>query len=337
MATPLHQYIDRDTGAVITEALYYDRMIDMIYSTARERMPLLFNALTSPRASRLLGFVNYDSLLGTRLVRSQRFVHKLGLDLSECLQPAASFETPRQIFERRIRYWVTRPMPENARAVVSPADARMLVGSFNNTASLFLKEKFFSLDDLVGSDHPQWQAAFRSGDFAVFRLTPEKYHYNHVPVSGRVVDFYEIEGRCHSCNPGAVVRLAGAYAKNKRMVTVIDTETKGGTGVGCVAMVEIAALMIGDIHPCYSDDRYDRPRPVEKGMWLEKGQPKSLFRPGSSVDVLLFEPQRVTFSADIVANMRHPGVVSRFSENFGRSVVETDVRVRSEIANKSVP
>jgi hypothetical protein len=35
------------------------------------------------------------------------------------------------------------------------------------------------------SDSP-WLPAFDRGDFAIFRLTPDKYHYNHVPVSGEV-------------------------------------------------------------------------------------------------------------------------------------------------------
>ncbi len=334
MPLKLHQYIDRGTGTVRTEPLFHDRLVDMIYGPGRERMPRLFNALVSPRGSRLLGFVNFDSLLGARLTRARRFAEMMGLDLAECLEPTAALDTPRKIFERRIRYWETRPMPCDPRAVVSPADARMLVGSFNRAAGLFLKEKFFTLEELLGRDRSLWRAAFEGGDYAVFRLTPDKYHYNHTPVAGRVADVYTIDGSCHSCNPGAVMRLAGAYAKNRRMVTVIDTDVEGGTGVGTVAMIEIAALMIGDIHPCYSARRYDRPHPLEKGMRVEKGRPKSLFRPGSSVDVLLFEPARVAFSADIVANLHHPEAVSRFSEGFGRPLVETDVRVRSEIGRR---
>src|SRR5690606_29907697 len=120
--------------------------------------------------------------------------------------------------------------------------------------------------------------AFSGGDFAVFRLTPDKYHYNHAPVAGRVVDAYAVDGRYHSCNPGAVVQLVTPYSKNKRFVTVIDTDVEGGTGVGLVAMVEIVALMIGEIVQCYSDERYDAPRPVEPGLFLRRGAPKSLYR-----------------------------------------------------------
>jgi hypothetical protein len=45
---------------------------------------------------------------------------------------------------------------------------------------------------LLGTHQKHWQHSYGDGDFAIFRLTPDKYHYNHVPVSGMVVDFYAI-------------------------------------------------------------------------------------------------------------------------------------------------
>ncbi|HEX9078268.1 MAG TPA: phosphatidylserine decarboxylase, partial [Desulfuromonadaceae bacterium] len=195
----------------------------------------------------------------------------------------------------------------------------------------FLKEKFFSFEELLGRDRQQWREAFRGGDFAVFRLTPDKYHYNHTPVAGKVVDFYAMEGDYHSCNPSAVVAIATPFSKNKRVVTVIDTDVAGGTGVGLVAMVEVVALMIGDIVQAYSPEGYDAPRPVERGMFLEKGRPKSLYRPGSSTDILIFQQGRVRFAADLLENQRRTDVASRFTKGFGRPLVETDVRVRSLI------
>jgi phosphatidylserine decarboxylase len=196
----------------------------------------------------------------------------------------------------------------------------------------WLKTKFFTYEELLGTDKREWLHAFAGGDFAIFRLTPEKYHYNHAPVAGRVVDFYAIDGACHSCNPGAVIELATPYSRNKRFVTVIDTDVPGGTGVGLVAMIEVVALMIGEVVQAYSDERYDVPQPMQLGMFLRKGVPKSLYRPGSSTDVLLFQRGRIRFDDDIVANMRRQGVASRFTRGFGVPLVETDLAVRSSIA-----
>ena len=151
----------------------------------------------------------------------------------------------------------------------------------------------------------------------------------------RVADIYEISGSCHSCNPGAVVSQVTPFSKNRRVVTIIDTDVPGGTGVGVVAMIEVVAMMIGDIVQCYSTHGYDDPLDIGTGMFLERGCPKSLYRPGSSVDVLIFQPHRVVFSDDILANMRRQDVTSRFTLHFRAPLVETDVRVRSEVGRKA--
>jgi len=326
-----HQYIERESGEVRTEQLYGDRFIRFLYSGVRENAPILFRLCTSARMSSILGMINFDNPLAAGLSGNRRFLAECGVDLGECLAPPEFFDTPRKIFERQIRYWECRPMADDPSAVVSPADARILVGSFRENSLLFLKEKFFDYGEFLGSDRPGWLQAFAGGDFAVFRLTPDKYHYNHTPVAGRVVDIYEIPGTYHSCNPGAVVEVVTPYSKNKRVVTVFDTDVPGGTGVGLVAMVEVVAMMIGEIVQSYSDERYDNPAQLVPGMFCAKGAPKSLYRPGSSTDVLIFQPGRISFAEDLVRNMHAANIESRFSLGFGRPLVETDVRVRSQI------
>jgi len=326
-----HQYIERDTRRVMTERLYGDRIISYFYNSEREQSSALFRALCSPYASSLLSLVNYELPGLSRLTGAHRFVQQLGIDLSECVEPPERLNTAKKIFERQIRYWETRPMPEDPYAIVSPADARMLVGSLEENSQFFLKEKFFNLDELIDPDCSLWLEAFAGGDFAVFRLTPDKYHYNHMPVAGRVLAIYNISGCYYPANPSAVVTVATPYSKNKRIVTIIDTDTEGGTQVGLVAIIEIVALMIGDIVQSYSRERYESPRMVYCGMFLEKGCPKSLYRPGSSTDVLIFQKNKIRFCEDIIANMRHQGACSRYSAGFGAQLVETDVQVRSLI------
>lgn len=332
MTWTTHQYIERETGTVCTEKLFSDRLINLLYHQVRENSPRLFRLLTGARMSRLLGQINFDSPLAGGFDERRNFLAESGVDLYECLHTPPFFDTPRKIFERKIRYWMCRPMPENRDAIVSPADARVLVGSFRESSLLFLKEKFFAFEEFFGTDKREWLQAFSGGDFAVFRLTPDKYHYNHTPVAGIVKDIYEVAGGYHSCNPGAVVEIVTPYSKNKRVVTIIDTDVPGGTGVGLVAMVEVVALMIGDIVQAYSTEGYDQPQAVLPGLFLKKGEPKSLYRPGSSTDVLIFQEGRVRFAEDLVSNMHNSQVQSRFSLGFGRPLVETDVKVRSLIA-----
>jgi phosphatidylserine decarboxylase len=122
------------------------------------------------------------------------------------------------------------------------------------------------------------------------------------------------------------------YSKNRRAVTILETDVPNGSRVGLVAMIEVTALMIGDIAQCYSHEQYRDPRPAEIGMHLNRGAPKSLFRPGSSTVVLIFEPGRVRFCEDILANRRRGDLRNFFGAAWGTPLVETDVRVRSTIA-----
>jgi phosphatidylserine decarboxylase len=333
----IHQYIERNTSEVRNEKIFGDRIVNFIYSNARENVEVLYNAAISARMSALLGHLNFTLPFGNVLTGSKRMIQTLGVDLAECLDSGNELNTARKIFERKIKYWECRPMTQDSGVVVSPADAKILIGSFSETSQLFLKDKFFSFEEMfVGhekhSGRPKWIHKFKDGDFAVLRLTPEKYHYNHTPVSGEVLDIYEIPGVYHSCNPTAVIEVGSPFSKNKRVVTIIDTDVAGGSYVGLVAMIEVVALMIGDIVQCYSDCEYNDPQEIRPGMFLEKGRPKSLYRPGSSTDVLIFQKDKIRFCNDIVKNMYRMDAKSRFSQGFGRPLVETSVAVRSAIA-----
>lgn len=328
-----HQYIDRKTGQVRTETLKADPVISTIYSPIRENASFLFHLMISARMSSLIGAVSYDLPFFKPPSDANRFLAAQGIDLSEVAGDPAQLDTLRKVFERQIRYEQLRPMPDRNDAVVSPADSRLLVGSFSEHAALFIKDKFFDFSELMGRDKPQWLDAFYHGSFAVTRLTPDKYHYNHTPVAGTVLDIYEIDGHFHSCNPGAVVREVTPYSKNRRVVTIIDTDVPEGTRCGLVCMVEVVAMMIGKIVQCYSKKGYENPRPVVSGLFMEKGCPKSLYRPGSSTTIVIFQKQRICFSKDLLENQVRTDVSSRFSEGFGRPLAETEVAVRSGIGH----
>lgn len=330
-----HHYIERHTGQVCSERPIGDWIVNYLYSKKREEVPFVYQLLGSQWFSGFLGWINYDFPLGQNIPAIRRFLKSCAINLDECLDKPADLDSARKIFERRIRYWQWRPMSEDSSVVVSPSDSRFLMGSFKDTSRLFLKGKFFEYEELLSASKASWLHAFDGGDFVICRLTPEKYHYNHTPVAGVVCDFYQNDGGYHSCNPGPVVSLATPYSKNKRVVTVIDTDVSGGTRVGRVAMIEVVALMVGDIIQCYSELEYKDPQPVKIGMFLQRGCPKSLFRPGSSTTVLLFQKDRVEFSQDLIRNLHRPDVESRYSEGLGKPLVETEIKVRSAIGHRN--
>ena len=331
-----HQYIQRHTGEVVTEELTADPMLAWMYSSLRERAPYLFNLCIQSRMSAMLAWLQFDIPLLRRGNHAavKNMAATLGIDLSECLDPPETLRSIRNLFERKIRYEECRPMPAYRTTVVSPADARIITGSLTETDMLFAKGRFFSLQDLLGGMGSQWLPRFTNGDFAVFRLTLDKYHYNHVPVSGVVIGHYEVDGVFHSCNPTAIVATATPFSQNRRTVTIIDTDVPRGSQVGKVAMIEIVALMIGRITQCYSREHYNSPQKIHPDMFLDRGQPKSLYQPGSSTDILLFEPGRIRFDSDLVHNRNRQDVYSRFSIGLGQSAVETDIKARESIACK---
>ena len=99
-------------------------------------------------------------------------------------------------------------------------------------------------------------------------------------------------------------------------------------------MVEVVALMIGDIRQCYSPVEYCTPQPNKIGMFLERGCPKSLFRPGGSTTAIFFQRNRVEFSPDLMRNLYRTDIKTRYSQGLGRPLVETDIKVRSTIGQR---
>lgn len=332
MSKSTHQYVERATESVANERLLGNKFIQALYSPKLENAPLLWKLASSRYMSEVLGYLNYDNALSARLSGMRRFLRRCGVDAGELVDDPAKLDTLRKVFERKIRYWECRPLPRKQRCVVCPADSRVMLGSLRETSGLFLKGKFFDFPELLGGKGSRWARRFANGDFAVFRLTPERYHYTHVPAAGCVADFYAVSGRYHSCNPNAAVHLLTPYSKNRRVVTVIDTDCESGEQIGYVAMIEVVALMVGQIEQRYSEVRYDNPQPMQRGIWLRKGAAKALFRPGSSTVVLLFQPGRVWFAPDLVRNQQKPGVRSQYAAKLGVPVVETDVKVRTLLA-----
>ena len=331
-----HHYVDRNHSRPVRETFCGDPIVSFLYSRVREDAGWLFRALTSAHLTELLGALRFDIRPADPDRMRRRLARDLGIDFTECADPLETLDTARKVFERRIRYWECRPMEPDPAAIVSPADARLLVGSLQRTSALFLKDKFFRYDELFGEDRPGWRETFCGGDYAVLRLTPDKYHYNHVPVTGVIHDLYDLDGGFQSCHPAVVVAHATPYSKNRRTITIIDTDVSGGTQVGLVAMIEVVALMIGDIDQRYSAERYAKPVATRIGLRVERGCPKSRFRPGSSTVVLLFQEGRIRFRRDILDNLRRADVPSCYSKAWGGALVETDVEVRSTIA-RAVP
>src|SRR5215475_2635113 len=129
-----HQYIDRRTQQVCNEQLYGDTFVRALYSSALERPNFLISAVSSQWVSNALSMLSYNTLLASNGTSLTRFLDQTGVNLTECVEPPENLDTARKVFERKIKFWSCRPMPNDPAVVVCPADARVIVGSLRETS-----------------------------------------------------------------------------------------------------------------------------------------------------------------------------------------------------------
>jgi phosphatidylserine decarboxylase len=314
MAQPIgmHQYLSSRGHHVMDETLIMDRVIAFLYDQSCESPTAIQRAVSSAWFTRLIAHWEFDvSLPGGRRAMARRMA-ELGINTADILEDLAGARTLRPILERKIRYWEVRPMPTQSDCIVSPADGKAL--PFGGTDALLpVKSKFIAIAELLGSAIAMQH--FDAGvNGLIVRLTPEMYHYVHTPVAGRVNDHRVIEGAFHSCNPTALVSFDAPYTLNRRSVTIIDTDVAGGSNVGIVAVVCVAAMMIGDIAMAYSAQGYEASIANVRDVYLRRGVPFVLFRPGRSTCIVLWNPARAQFSPTLLTNAAHQAVRSRFSD-----------------------
>jgi phosphatidylserine decarboxylase len=324
-----HQYVDRDSGRVLDEETPGEAAARLVYADfppGRRGLARVFSGEWATRVAALAAFDLPASPAGVRA-----FAARMKVREDELVRPLSAMRSKRDVFVRQVRYAECRPMDGAPEAVASPADSKLIAGDLAADTAIRVKERFFDLGTLVGS--PETARRFDGGTFGVFRLAPPDYHYFHAPVSGVVSSCDEVEGTFYSVNPIALASVDQVLSSNRRVVVVIDTDVDDGTRVGRVAMIPVAAQVIGRIAMTYHDDGYERPEAVRVGLRVRKGAPMGLFHPGSSTVVVLFERGRVEWCPDLAANRDRADARTRYADRFfGRSLTETAVRVRDTVA-----
>jgi phosphatidylserine decarboxylase len=332
-ATTSHQYVPASGVDTVDEWLIADRVIRFLYTKAREQPSALQRVAASRFASSVLATWEFDYPLRRPLSTISAAAERMGICIEEIYGDMRSWRTMRSLFERKIRFWQNRPMEPDVRTIISPADGKVLVFGFAQDAMMPVKSKWVSFPELIGSPALAERMAPITG--AIVRLTPDAYHYVHAPVSGLVRSHDLLDGSLHSCNPGALVTFTNPYAINLRRVTVIDTDVIEGSHVGTVVVINVAAMMIGRIEDAYSERRYDDVQPIARGIFLKRGQPMALFRPGSSTSIVLWQRTRASLRSELARNACRVDVQSRFSDWLLSPWVESALPVRATLAHSS--
>lgn len=241
------------------------------------------------------------------------FVRRFGIDPAEADGPVAGYASRDAFFTRRLRPGA-RPLDATPGAVVNPADGTVVESGLAEEGKLIqAKGVRFTLADLLGDQ--DLAARLGGGAYVITYLSPRDYHRVHAPVAGAVVAWHHIPGTLFSVDPGSVRREPGLFARNERLVTVIDSEA------GPCAVVMVAAIGVGHITAGYDDDvrthaagfsngrvrskRLDPPRPIARGDEI------GAFHLGSTT-IAVFAPGRV------VLDPLAPGAATRMGTRIGR-------------------
>lgn len=274
------QYFDRKTGAICTEKVYGAKALKLLYgdsfTTKIFSYSLLLILTRFSFSSAVYGFFQKTRRSRAKIIP---FIKAYSIDVSEF--ETSEFGSFNDFFIRKLKP-SCRPIDPDPACLAMPADGRYLV--YPKFDRFFVKGQEFILESFL--QDKEMEERYLHGSMVIARLCPVDYHRFHFPCDGIAGEPRLINGHLYSVNPIALRKRIAILAENKRVVTEIETKD-----FGKVAYVEIGATSVGTIRQTFL-----------AGQAVTKGQEKGYFEFGGSCLVLLFEPGRVVFDADVVEN-----------------------------------
>lgn len=289
---------DRRTGEIIDEPIFAEDTLRFFYENRWGR--LLFQALLNNRLFCTLYGWRMDAPGSRRLIAP--FIERFAIDMNEAERPAEAYRHFNDFFTRTLKPGA-RSYATDPAVFSSPGDGKLLVyPTLDPDTRLPIKGTACSPAALLNSTAAA--APFAGGAALVLRLAPPDYHRFHFPDGGVAGPAHPIAGAYESVNPIALARVPDLFCRNKRAVTYLDSDH-----FGRIAYVEVGAITIGTIVQTYTPGR------------VERGSEKGMFRYGGSTVVMLFEPGRLQFDADLLADATQGLEVKvRAGEGIGRKV-----------------
>lgn len=267
------EYVDRETGARVTESVMGDKALRFAYETllGRTLWTVLFG---SRRISDWMGR-KYDSPKSVKTIAKLASIP--GCLPQEAEKPMDEYMSFNEFFTRKLKP-EARPLGDG---IVSPADGRLMLYLDAGSDTPFpLKGATKSLKSVFDEDAPVGRY-----DIAVIRLAPVDYHRFHFPCDCMTLgDVRTIEGKYHSVNPIALLRYPDVYADNERQIV------KAHAAFGDFWLVDVGAFGVGTIVQTYRGDLH------------RKGEEKGYFKFGGSTVMFIVPHGAVTFDEDLVRN-----------------------------------
>lgn len=277
---------DRITGVVQEEKMN-------VY--VRIGIRLLYKGLKSSRMEkkRIRGMLRslsvkqgrkYDNPSSVQSIPAFIKFHRLNMD--DVLEPVANFKNFNEFFYRKLKPGA-RKLEGGPKIAVSPADCRAtFFPTIQKATEVWIKGRSFSVERLFGDAYPEYVSNYEQGSLAIFRLAPQDYHRFHIPVSGTLGEPRKIEGEYYTVNPMAIRSALDVYGENVRVLVPIDSPEFGKVMVVCVGAMMVGSTVIT----------------AKPGSNVERMDELGYFQFGGSTLVVLFEPGRIAFDEDLVAN-----------------------------------
>ena len=198
-----------------------------------------------------------------------------------------------------------RPMPEDPRTFLCPADGKVSqVGAITSgpdgDSRIFQAKGIdFSVGELLGDEISA--APYRNGNFITVYLSPRDYHRVHMPLAGTLRETVHIPGRLFSVAPFSVDAVPRLFARNERLVCHFEGDH------GPFAVVLVGAMLVSSVStvwggleiPPYGNG-ITRRAWRDRSVRLERGTELGRFNMGSTVIVTL-PPDRVVWDANLAS------------------------------------
>ena len=252
--------------------------------------------------SRVMHFFTRIQISWWKNLQIQSIVKIYAVDLTEAVDTnPKNYPSFNHFFTRALKQ-TARPITNDPRAIISPADGMLSqLGLIDDSAIFQAKGKTFSVVDLLGGE-PDRAKPFIGGNFATIYLSPKDYHRLHMPLDGKLREMIHIPGRLFSVSPVTTEHIPNLFARNERVVALFETE------VGPVALVLVGAIFVSSIetvwHGVVTPPSATNPRIwnyCDQDIVLNKGDEMGRFNMGSTI-VVLFPKNRIHWSAQLRAN-----------------------------------
>jgi phosphatidylserine decarboxylase len=237
------------------------------------------------------------------------FLRLYAIDMHEAAEPDPYRYASFNAFFTRALAPGRRNIAAASDALASPVDGRVSeCGTIDGESLLQAKGRRYTLEALLAAQ--PWAQRFAGGSFATIYLAPYDYHRIHMPIAGNLRETVFVPGRLFSVNAVTARHVPRLFARNERVLTLFDSPA------GCFALVLVGALNVGSMTTVWAGDitparRRAVTRLPEVSVSLDKGAELGRFNMGSTV-ILLFEPGRVAWAADL-----HAGVTVRLGQRIG--------------------